>query len=125
MPRPTSSPRSTRSRPRPSRRTSRPPRPTADRSSTRPQTAPTSGSRPASSGVANLFALTIPDSAAALLVTYGAGALIRVQSSPTEAGSYGDVVTIPIVSGVATYPVYDPTGEAGYSYKYRYEEADG
>lgn len=75
--------------------------------------------------MSNLFTLTIPDSAAALLVTYGAGALIRVQSSPTTGGLYGDVVTIPIVSGVSVYPVYDPTGGAGYSYKYRYEASDG
>jgi hypothetical protein len=75
--------------------------------------------------LANLFALALPDSAAALLVTYGAGALIRVQSSPTEAGSYGDVVTIPIVSGVSVYPVYDPDGVAGSYYKYRYEASDG
>lgn len=75
--------------------------------------------------MANLFALTIPDSPAALLVTYGAGALIRLQSSPTAGGIYGEVVTIPIVSGVSTYAVYDPDGEAGYSYKYRYEASDG
>jgi hypothetical protein len=75
--------------------------------------------------MANLFAITIPDSAAALLVTYGAGALIRVQSSPTVGGVYGEVVTIPIVSGQSAYPVYDADGEAGYSYKYRYEASDG
>ena len=75
--------------------------------------------------MANLFTITIPDSAAALLVTYGAGALIRVQSSPTAAGVYGEVVTIAIVSGVSVYSVYDPDGEAGYSYKYRYEASDG
>ena len=75
--------------------------------------------------MSNLFALTIADSAAALLVTYGAGALIRVQSSPTAAGVYGEVVTIPIVTGVSVYGVYDSAGGAGYSYKYRYEASDG
>lgn len=73
----------------------------------------------------NIFTITIPDSPAALLITYGAGALIRVQSSPTEGGAYGDVVTIPIVSGVSTYAVYDSTSAFTDWYKIRYEAADG
>lgn len=72
----------------------------------------------------NLFTISIPDDADALLVTYEAGALIRVQSSPTSGGSYGDVVTIPIVSGQSVYPVYDADGIGGTWYKYRYEAAD-
>jgi hypothetical protein len=75
--------------------------------------------------VPNLFTVTIPDSAAALLVTYGEGALIRVQSSPTQAGVYGDVMTIPIVTGIATYSAYDATGAVTDWYKIRYEAADG
>lgn len=75
--------------------------------------------------MANLFTVTISDSADALLVTYGAGAIIRVQSSPTEAGAYGDVVTIPIVSGVSTYAVYDDTGTSIDWYKIRFEASDG
>ncbi|MGD0248289.1 MAG: hypothetical protein ABSB75_04475 [Candidatus Limnocylindrales bacterium] len=75
--------------------------------------------------MSNLWALTIPDDPDALLVTYGAGALIRVQSSPTSGGTYGAVTTIAIESGVMTYPVYDATGGAGYAYKYRYEASGG
>ena len=73
----------------------------------------------------NLFSITIPDSAAALLVTYGAGALIRVQSCPTVDGSFGDVMTIPIVSGVITYAVIDDAGLPTFYYAYRAEAADG
>lgn len=73
----------------------------------------------------NIFTITIPDAPAALLITYGAGALIRVQSSPTEGGVYGDVVTIPIVSGTSTYAVYDPTSAFTDWYQIRYEAADG
>jgi len=77
--------------------------------------------------VSNLFTITIPDSPAALLVTYGAGALIRVQSSPTEGGLYGDIPnpTQPIVAGVTTYPVYDSDGLPSDWYKFRYESEDG
>lgn len=73
----------------------------------------------------NVFTVEIPDSAASLLVTYGAGALIRVQSSPTEGGAYGDITTIPIISGQSIYAVYDATGESTDWYKIRYEAADG
>lgn len=74
----------------------------------------------------NLFTITIPDSPSALLVTYGAGALIRVQSSPTQAGIYGDVVTIPIVAGISSYAVYDTTATSVTDwYAIRYEAADG
>jgi hypothetical protein len=73
----------------------------------------------------NIFSVTIPDSPSALLITYGAGALIRVQSSPTEAGVYGDVVTIPIVAGVSTYAVYDSTSAFTDWYRIRYEAEDG
>jgi hypothetical protein len=73
----------------------------------------------------NLFVIAIPDDPDALLVTYEAGALIRVQSCPTSGGVYGDVDTYAIVSGQTDYPVYDSTGAGGYWYKYRYEAADG
>lgn len=77
--------------------------------------------------MSNLFTITIPDSPAALLVTYGAGALIRVQSSPTEGGAFGDIPnpTQPIVTGVITYPVYDADGLPNDWYKFRFEAADG
>lgn len=73
----------------------------------------------------NIFTVTIPDSPSSLLITYGAGAVIRVQSSPTQGGAYGDVVTIPIVAGIATYAVYDSTSAFTAWYKIRYESANG
>lgn len=75
--------------------------------------------------MANIFGFTIPDSPAALLVTYGAGALIRVQSSPTEGGTYGEVDTLPIETGVDTYVVYDPDGISSTWYRIRYEAEAG
>ena len=76
--------------------------------------------------MSNLFALTIPDSAAGLLVTYGAGAVIRVQASSTQGGSYSGITpTLPIVTAVQTYAVYDSAGAAGWWYEYRYEQSGG
>lgn len=75
--------------------------------------------------MANLFPIAIPDSAAALLVTYGAGAIIRVQSSPTEAGVFGEVTTLPIITGIETYAVHDPDGISSDWYRIRYEASDG
>lgn len=77
--------------------------------------------------MSNLFTIDIPDSPAALLVTYGEGALIRVQSCPTEDGTFGDIPnpTQPILAGVTTYPVYDADGVPNDFYRFRYEAADG
>lgn len=77
--------------------------------------------------MSNLFVIDIPDNPDALLVTYEAGALIRVQSSPTEGGAYGDIdnPTLPILSGKTSYAIYDADGQPNYWYKFRYEAADG
>jgi hypothetical protein len=77
--------------------------------------------------MSNLFTIDIPDNPAALLITYEAGALIRVQSCPTEAGAYADIPdpTLPIVTGKTTYAIYDADGAPNDFYKFRYEAADG
>ena len=77
--------------------------------------------------MSNLFEITIPDNPYTLLSTYGAGALIRVQSAATSGGSYADITnpTLAIVSGTTVYAVYDPDGVSTDFYQYRYEAADG
>jgi hypothetical protein len=80
--------------------------------------------------MSNIFTITVED-AAAQLVTYDAGALIRVQSSATEGGSYvnltgsGSTPTIALISGLSEYVVYDPAGDSTTWYKYRFEASDG
>ena len=62
---------------------------------------------------------------------YGAGALIRIQSSATEAGAFADLTgtgstpTIAIVSGTRSYTGYDPNGTASTWYRSRYKNAAG
>lgn len=62
---------------------------------------------------------------------YGTGALIRVQSSATESGSYanlsgtGSTPTIALVSGTRIYTAYDPNGTSTTWYKHRFESLDG
>jgi hypothetical protein len=61
--------------------------------------------------------------------SYGTGALIRVQSSTTEAGTFADVTgtgstpTMPIVTGTRIYTGYDPAGDVSTWYRTRYESA--
>ena len=76
--------------------------------------------------MSNVFTIYIADSAA-LLTTYGAGALLRVQSSATELGVYADITapTQAIVSGETNYGWYDPDGIASDFYKWRAEASDG
>lgn len=58
---------------------------------------------------------------------YGAGALIRLQTSPTQTGAYADVTgvgatpTLTIITGVRSYTGYDPTGAAASWYRTRVE----
>jgi hypothetical protein len=58
---------------------------------------------------------------------YGAGALMRLQWSATQAGVYADVSgtgstpTINIVSGQSSYPGYDPAGTTSLWYRTRFE----
>ena len=62
---------------------------------------------------------------------YGAGALIRVQSSATEDGTFanlsgtGSTPTIALVSGTRIYTAYDPNGTDTTWYKHRFESSDG
>lgn len=62
---------------------------------------------------------------------FGAGAVIRVQTSATEAGVFADVAgagstpTIAIVDPVRVYTGYDPAGIASSWYRTRFENAGG
>jgi len=62
---------------------------------------------------------------------YDTGALIRVQSSATEAGAYADISgtgstpTIALVAATRTYTVYDPLGTSTTWYRWRFENAGG
>ncbi len=78
----------------------------------------------------NILTITVDDSANLLNAgAYGAGAVIRVQTSATEAGVYGDLSgtgstpTIAIVSGTSSYTGYDPSGTATSWYRTRYENS--
>jgi hypothetical protein len=60
---------------------------------------------------------------------YGTGALIRVQSSATEAGAYADLSgtgsdpTVAILAGERSYEADDPNGTGSTWYRTRYENA--
>jgi hypothetical protein len=62
---------------------------------------------------------------------YDTGAIIRIQWSATEAGTFADVSgtgstpTIAIVSGTETYTGYDPLGDSTRWYRSRFENAGG
>jgi hypothetical protein len=62
---------------------------------------------------------------------YGAGALIRVQTSATMGGAYADLTgtgatpTLPLVAGDRTYTAYDPAGAVTSWYRTRYENVGG
>jgi hypothetical protein len=80
----------------------------------------------------NILTITV-DNAAELLNTgaYGAGALIRIQTSATQAGTYADLTgtgstpTLGLVSGTRLYTGYDPAGVSSSWYRTRYEDAGG
>jgi hypothetical protein len=62
---------------------------------------------------------------------YGAGALIQIQSSATEAGAFVDISgtgstpTIALVAGTYTYSGYDPNGASTTWYKTRFRNVGG
>jgi len=62
---------------------------------------------------------------------YGAGALIRLETAATQAGTYADVSgvgstpTIALVAGTLSYDGFDPAGSATSWYRVRYESALG
>jgi|GEM_PF-1881700 len=54
---------------------------------------------------------------------YGAGAVVRVQSSATQAGTFANVGSAAIVTGIYAYTIYDQAGIASTWYRSRYENA--
>jgi hypothetical protein len=60
---------------------------------------------------------------------YAAGALVRLQTSATQAGAYADVTgtgstpTLPLVTLITAYTGYDPNGISTSWYRTRYENA--
>ena len=60
---------------------------------------------------------------------YGAGAVVRVQTSATQAGTYADVSgtgstpTLALVTLIRAYTGYDPNGTVSSWYRTRYENA--
>jgi hypothetical protein len=78
--------------------------------------------------VPNILDITVPNPDELLNAgAYGAGAVIRVQTSATQAGAYADVSgtgstpTLAIVTGVLIYYGYDPSGTSTSWYRTRYE----
>lgn len=62
----------------------------------------------------------LPDPAGALATgAFGAGALIRIERSPTSSGTYAEVTTLPIVATTLTYTYWDPAGDATSWYRWR------
>jgi hypothetical protein len=54
---------------------------------------------------------------------YDAGAVLRVHWCATETGAYASLTTVPIVTGVRAYTVYDTAGTASTWYRTRYENS--
>jgi hypothetical protein len=54
---------------------------------------------------------------------YGAGALLRWESSPTEGGSYAEGGSVPLVAGQSLYDIWDAAGTPGVWYKTRVSDA--
>jgi hypothetical protein len=55
----------------------------------------------------------------------GAGAIVQLQSSATEAGVFADVATAAIVTLIRAYTIYDAAGTATTWYRTRYETSAG
>lgn len=58
-----------------------------------------------------------------LLVTWGAGALVRLESSTTEGGSYTEVTTAALLAGLFEYYLVDPAGTPLLWYRWRPSKA--
>jgi hypothetical protein len=56
---------------------------------------------------------------------YGAGAIVRLESSASEAGAYASVVTAALVTTTNLYTLYDSAGSTSTWYRTRYENAGG
>lgn len=79
----------------------------------------------------NLFPIQVDGSAELLNAgAYGTGAIIRVQSSATETGTFanlagtGSTPTIALVAGTRLYTAYDSAGAQATWYRWRIESAD-
>lgn len=80
----------------------------------------------------NVLTITVEGSADLLDAgIYGAGAVVRIQSATSEAGTYADISgtgstpTLAIVAGTAGYPGRDPNGTTATWYRTRYESSGG
>lgn len=80
----------------------------------------------------NIVAITVENPDEILNAgAYAAGAVIRLQTSATEAGVYADVSgtgstpTIAVVAATRKYTGYDPAGTSSSWYRTRYENAGG
>ncbi|MCI0344977.1 MAG: hypothetical protein L0221_05950, partial [Chloroflexi bacterium] len=68
------------------------------------------------------IALDAPDDA---LTGYGAGAIIRVQRSTTEGGSFVNALSEPVVAATYLYELSDSTGDETYWFRWRLENSTG
>ena len=79
--------------------------------------------------MANVITVKIkgPVTAAQLLdaEVYGANAIIRLQSATSPSGTFANVTTEPLVTGIAEYTLGDTAGTSTTWYRSRYENAAG
>lgn len=74
--------------------------------------------------------ITTPSATVLLTGIYGAGAVLRVQSSASETGTFADLTgvgstpTIAIVTGTEAYTAQDPDGGSTRWYRSRIENSD-
>jgi hypothetical protein len=72
----------------------------------------------------NVLELTVDNAAELLEVSaFGAGALLRVETSATETGSYAEFATVPLVASTRFYTVFHAAGVSGSWYRSRYSTA--
>ena len=69
--------------------------------------------------------INLDQTAADYLAGYGAGALIFLQSSSSEGGSYSAVSSTAIVSGTEQYEVWDSAGASTTWYRFRIGDSGG
>jgi len=62
---------------------------------------------------------------AALLVTYGAGAVLRIERGTLQAGPYTEIDTMALLAGTTTYIYWDSTGTTTAWYRVRYSDSGG
>lgn len=75
--------------------------------------------------MANVLRIRVENSSDLLNTgAYGAGAIIRVQSSTTQTGTFANVTTAALVSGTASYTAYDASGTSTTWYRLRYESSN-